>query len=237
MTGGLPDPGCGSPIPVGPWPVRSELGLGVHATLVDFLVELAHNAIEAGSTAVVADVVERKGRIEVCVSDDGPGMDEAAARRAVDPFHTAPGKHPGRRAGLGLPFLEQAVRQVGGEFELSSEPGQGTSVRFEMDLAHVDTPPAGDWAAAAASLFARAAASGAALRFHRELNGRRYAVASDELSEATGPLTDAGALALAGLFLKNQEAALTEAAADETVEPIAAGTAGMAGVSRGRTDR
>lgn len=203
----------------------------MHATVSDFLVELAQNAVEAGAPAVVVDVVERGRGIEVCVADDGPGMDEPTRRRALDPFFSAPGKHPGRRVGLGLPFVEQAVAQAGGRFELASSPGAGTSVGFALDGGHIDAPPAGDWAGAIVSMLALAAGAGTALRVHRVRDDRAYAIASDELAEAVGPLTDAAALALARMFVENQESALDGdgGADDGDLATSHAGTAGGAG--------
>ncbi len=181
----------------------------MHETVSDFLLELVQNAVEAGAPAVIVDVVERGREIEVCVADNGPGMDDEARRRALDPFVSEPGKHPGRRVGLGLPFLEQAVTQAGGTFDLASEPGAGTSVGFTLDAGHVDAPPAGDWAGAIVALLALAAGAGAVLRVHRVRGGRSYALASDELAASAGPLTESGALSLARLFVESQEAALS----------------------------
>jgi len=205
----------------------------MHGTVSDFLVELAQNAFEAGAPAVVVDVIERGRGIEVCVADDGPGMDEATRRRALDPFFSAPGKHPGRRVGLGLPFVEQAVAQAGGTFDLASAPGAGTSVGFALDGAHIDAPPAGDWAGAIVSMLAMAAGAGTALRVHRMRDERSYAVASDELAEAVGPLTDAGALALVRMFVENQESALAGDGGtdDRDLATRHAGAAGDAGAA------
>jgi hypothetical protein len=203
----------------------------MRATVSDFLLELVQNAVEAGAPAVIADVVERGGTIEVCVADNGPGMDGDLRRQAPDPLPSAPEQHPGRRAGLGLPLLEQAVRQAGGTFDLASEPDAGTSVGFTLDAGHAGTPPSGDWAGTIVSLLALAAGAGSVLRVHRVREGRSYAVASDELAGAVGPLSDAGALSLARRFVENQESALAGdgGGADGDLATMQAGRAGGAG--------
>ena len=47
-------------------------------------------------------------------------------------------------AGLGIPFLMQAVNLSGGTFSVESEVGKGTTFRFSFDLNNIDTPPQGD---------------------------------------------------------------------------------------------
>jgi signal transduction histidine kinase len=73
-----------------------------------------------------ADV--RDAWIEITVSDDGPGMDEATLDRAFVPFFTT--RKDG--TGLGLALCERVLRAHGGSIELRSRPGEGTSVLIRM---------------------------------------------------------------------------------------------------------
>ena len=75
------------------------------------------------------------------IRDDGQGMDEESQRRALDPFFTT---RTTRRVGLGLSLLAQAAQESGGAFELTSRPGQGTTVKAEFQLSHPDRKPLGD---------------------------------------------------------------------------------------------
>ena len=138
--------------------------------------------------------------------DNGCGMDAATLKKALDPFWTKPGKHPGRKVGLGLPFLKQAAEQCGGEFAIESAPGRGTTVRFAFDLANVDAPPTGDVAGTLAALMAWPGERELAVR--REEDGRAYEVRRTELAAALGGLQDAGALALLKDFFSSNEAEL-----------------------------
>ena len=61
----------------------------MHASVCDTLSDLVQNSIEAGASRVELDVYTGADRIEVCVADDGKGMDEATLARAVEPFRSA----------------------------------------------------------------------------------------------------------------------------------------------------
>lgn len=175
----------------------------MHATIADFIIEIGQNAIESGAAAICVDVAEQDGWIEVNVADNGPGMDAETLRRASDPFACGAAKHPHRRVGLGLPGLRQAVEQAGGSLDLRSEPGRGTSVWFRFNAGHPDTPPLGDLPGAFVGLMAFAGAY--ALRITRSRESRAYAIDRDELRDALGGLSDAGALDLARRYAASLE--------------------------------
>lgn len=172
-------------------------------TSCDTLLDIVQNAFESGATEVELAVVRRESRLEVTVRDNGCGMDAATMRKALDPFWTDGAKHPGRKVGLGLPFLKQAAEQCGGEFAVASEPGRGTTVRFVFDLANVDAPPTGDVAGTLAALMAWPGERELAVR--REEDGRAYEARRTELAAALGGLQDAGALALMKEFFSSNE--------------------------------
>ncbi len=182
----------------------------MHLTLCDYLLDLVQNAVEAGASRVTVDAREGDGFAELGVLDNGKGMDDAAVKRAFDPFHSEPGKHPGRRVGLGLPFLRQAIDQTGGALEVTSEPGAGAAVRARFRTDHADMPPAGDWSGTLTALMALT--GGFELVVKRERNGRTYAVARTELIEALGGLDTAETLSLARQYFEGQEQDLVDPA-------------------------
>ena len=76
---------------------------------------------------------DRNG-VTLVVSDNGPGMDAQAQTMALDPVlrsqKAAAGQ--GMNGGLGLPLARKLVELHGGQFELESQPGAGTTVALRL---------------------------------------------------------------------------------------------------------
>jgi len=88
---------------------------------------------------VVEDIEADRMFIEIV--DDGFGMDEERARRALDPFFTT---KTVRRVGLGLPLLSEACRMSNGDMQIQSCPGKGTRVKATFQHSHIDRKPLGN---------------------------------------------------------------------------------------------
>lgn len=76
---------------------------------------------------------EKSDYIEILVSDSGIGMSPVVSARAFEPFFTTKGS---RGTGLGLSIVHSFVIQSGGFVRLSSEPGNGTSIRIYLPRAN-----------------------------------------------------------------------------------------------------
>lgn len=71
--------------------------------------------------------------VEICVIDDGSGMNEQTMARAFEPFFTT--KEHGKSSGLGLSMVYGFARQSGGQATISSREGLGTEVRIVLPRA------------------------------------------------------------------------------------------------------
>lgn len=69
----------------------------------------------------------------IAVSDTGSGMPREVQEKAFDPFFTT--KQPGQGTGLGLSQAYGFVKQSGGEINIQSEVGHGTTIRIYLPRA------------------------------------------------------------------------------------------------------
>lgn len=99
---------------------------------LESLVANAHKHAPAAEVLVGVRRLGRNARIEV--SDSGPGMTATEARRATERFYRgSPGERDG--FGLGLPIVRESVVAMGGELEIESRPGEGTTVSIVLPIA------------------------------------------------------------------------------------------------------
>ena len=139
--------------------IKTVLGGEVWPALVDpgqlssALVNLAINARDAmpdGGTLMFATSnvglsqrdaatcgVDRAGDyVVVEVTDTGTGIPEAIRDKIYDPFFST--KETGRGSGLGLSMVFGFAKQSGGNIEVRSEEGHGTSFRIYLPKADVE---------------------------------------------------------------------------------------------------
>ena len=96
------------------------------------LVNLVRNAIQAMTRGgdLTVQTGTRSDGIYVSVSDTGRGIPEEEAQRIFEPFFTTKKKG----SGLGLMIVQRIVRDHGGQIELESRVGQGTTFRIWLPL-------------------------------------------------------------------------------------------------------
>jgi len=131
-------------------PIRGDAGALTHA-----IMNLCVNAVDAMTEQGTLTLRTRNDGpwVEVVVADTGTGMPKAVLDRALDPYFTT--KPEGRGTGLGLTMVYSTVKAHGGELDLKSECGQGTSIRLRF--------PASARRTAAAQELQTAGATGAPL--------------------------------------------------------------------------
>ncbi len=101
--------------------------LMVEDHLVQVVLNLVLNALDAmeeGGTLEI-EVASGNQRVILRVTDSGCGMDSRVLERCFEPLFTT--KPQGRGTGLGLSISRDIIRESGGELELHSSPGRGTS--------------------------------------------------------------------------------------------------------------
>jgi len=71
--------------------------------------------------------------VMIAVTDTGHGMSAEVKRKAFDPFFTT--KAAGKGTGLGLSQVYGFIKQSGGQVEIDSEEGKGTTIRIYLPRA------------------------------------------------------------------------------------------------------
>ena len=101
----------------------SRLSPIVETTVYRLAQEALTNAARhAGAQRAEVTIREHGGAVEIIVSDDGSGFDPEAPTR-----------------GFGLTGMRERVTLVGGELEVSSSPGEGTTVRATVPVPRIES--------------------------------------------------------------------------------------------------
>lgn len=113
--------------------------LGDDTGLQQVFMNLCTNARDAmpegGKLFISAE--SRGDWAEIEISDTGEGMDSETQKKCFDPFYTTKGVHRG--TGLGLSTSYGIIKNHGGDVNLFSAPGHGTTFRIHLPL--VGTEP------------------------------------------------------------------------------------------------
>jgi PAS domain S-box-containing protein len=109
---------------------------GAESELREALVNLVFNAVDAlpqgGKIELRGKKLEGGRLIGVEVTDNGVGMDEETRQRCLEPFFTTKGE---AGSGMGLAMVYGVVKRHGGDLEIESAPGQGTTIRMTFAAA------------------------------------------------------------------------------------------------------
>jgi PAS domain S-box-containing protein len=108
--------------------VGAEVAMS-HSRLVQVLLNLLRNALEAHAQRIVVEVTRpTPDRVRVDVADDGPGIPEAIRAHLFEPFQSTKGEG----TGLGLYVCRLLVSHSGGTIQAHPGEGGGTRMRVEI---------------------------------------------------------------------------------------------------------
>jgi signal transduction histidine kinase len=105
--------------------IPEDIQIAVYRILQEALANVGRHA---GATAVAVDVEVNDEQLELRIRDDGAGFDPAALARGS--------RTNGAGAGLGLSGMAERARLAGGELDVRSAPGGGTTVTLR--IAHLE---------------------------------------------------------------------------------------------------
>ncbi|MDG2022087.1 MAG: ATP-binding protein, partial [Phycisphaerales bacterium] len=110
--------------------------------VVQNLVTNARHAIEDTSGTVTISLKRHpddEGIVHLEVRDDGEGIPEEIRNSLFDPYFST--RKTGRGTGLGLTIVHRVVTELGGEIEVESERGEGTTFRVSLPRSEaLETP-------------------------------------------------------------------------------------------------
>ncbi len=123
--------------------VECDLDPELPKTMLDFhqiqqvVLNLLNNAeqaiLEGGRGRHIHLTTRRRGeRIEMRISDDGPGIPAEIQNRVFEPFFTT--KKEGKGTGLGLSMCYGIVQEHAGTIRAASEPGRGATLVVELPV-------------------------------------------------------------------------------------------------------
>ena len=108
-----------------------------HDQIEQVLLNIFHNAIDASHDGTAIDVTAfelprgQNAGMVVTVTDYGVGIPDDALAHVFEPFFTR-GKQQG--TGLGLAICRNIIESHGGDIQITSEVGKGTSIRIWLPL-------------------------------------------------------------------------------------------------------
>ena len=99
-------------------------------------LNLFTNAVQAmeGKGKLTITTQSQNGNVLATISDTGPGIPQEYLSKIYDPFFTT--KEQGKGTGLGLNIVHQLVVKYGGQIDVSSSMGKGTTFSIIFPVHH-----------------------------------------------------------------------------------------------------
>lgn len=112
--------------------------------LTQIISNLLINAIkftpERGKVELTIIPDEEKQRLEISISDTGPGIPEDKINRVFDRFYHFENETNAAGSGLGLSITRELVHLLKGNIKVESKPGSGTTFNIELPVTKLAKP-------------------------------------------------------------------------------------------------
>jgi len=107
--------------------------VGGSSELREVLTNIILNAVDAMPEGgkITISTKEDEDKVYTSISDTGVGMSERTKRKVFDPFFTT--KRP-RSSGLGMSLSYGIITRYGGDIEIDTEKGKGTTFTIELPI-------------------------------------------------------------------------------------------------------
>lgn len=125
------------------------IGSQISQILINLLVN-AEQAIDNHGQITITTSLSRQSlgnqqtSVDICITDDGNGIDESIANRIFDPFFTT--KPVGTGTGLGLSICYNIASGHGGLITMQSQPGRGSQFTVSLPVGHEQAHPSNELA-------------------------------------------------------------------------------------------
>lgn len=107
------------------------------------IIDIVENSVRAHADEIFIGIDENKENdfFSIEIKDNGKGMNRKMLKKAFDPFMTTKSN---KKVGLGLSLLKAAAKRCGGNMVINSSPRQGTELKANFILSHIDRQPLGN---------------------------------------------------------------------------------------------
>jgi two-component system, NtrC family, sensor kinase len=104
----------------------------LNQVFLNILVNASHAMEDPPGKIIIRTLKRDDGQVEIEIEDNGSGMDETTKSKIFDAFYTT--KEIGKGTGLGLSISYRIVKEHGGNIEVDSQPGHGTTFRIILPV-------------------------------------------------------------------------------------------------------
>ena len=108
--------------------------VGSTSQIQQVLVNLITNAVYATPEGknIFIDIEKTSSFARIVIKDEGVGMSQDVVNKIFTPFFTT--KPPGDGTGLGMSISLTIIEEHGGEFDIQSQEGVGTTIGITLPL-------------------------------------------------------------------------------------------------------